>query len=309
MKFELFFLCNTFRKVFRGRISEDARFSGEKTAAREGGFAIVTGGNDGGNAKAAVSKSKRIAYVYRAAMLVLLCVFAVSACMLFRYAQDGRRNEAFNERLRTVLEKGLQAPAADREKNCALLLAELKRLNPDVTGWLLTEDGAISYPIVQGADNERYLTTGADGKRNGRGAVFMDYRNGPFTDFNTVLYGHNMRDGSMFGALADIGADPVREKGRVLTLSEGGFSVWEVFSARTVDIGKEKSPYAIAYGENRADMPSEVAETWAGFDAESRILTLSTCVRRVNDNYRYRYVVQARLTEHPGDALPIKFAS
>ena len=52
----------------------------------------MTGGNDGGNAKAAASKSKRIAYVYRAAMLVLLCVFAVSACMLFRYAQDGRRN-------------------------------------------------------------------------------------------------------------------------------------------------------------------------------------------------------------------------
>ena len=259
---------------------------------------------EAGNAKAS-ALSKRNARLYRAAMLVLICVFAASACALFRYVQDGRRSETFNDRMRAVLERGLQASdAEDREKNLALLFVELKRLNPDVTGWLLTEDGAISQPIVQGADNEHYLTTGADGKRNSRGAVFMDYRNGPFTDFNTVLYGHNMRDGSMFGSLADMGADLAREKGRLLTLGEGGLLCWEVFSARTVDVETEKSPYEIVYDGSRADMPSELSELWKEFDSESRILTLSTCVRRVNDKYRYRYVIQARLTDAPDGAFP-----
>lgn len=78
----------------------------------------------------------------------------------------------------------------------------LLEINKDVVGWIHSEDTIINYPIVQTNDNEYYLDRMVDGHYNFAGSIFMDYRNSRhFTDLNTIIYGHNMKNDSMFGTL------------------------------------------------------------------------------------------------------------
>lgn len=80
----------------------------------------------------------------------------------------------------------------------------LREINPDVIAWIYIEGTGINYPIVQGEDNEHYLSVLIDGTRNSAGSIFMDYRNeADFSDQNTVIYGHNMRNGSMFAGISN----------------------------------------------------------------------------------------------------------
>ncbi len=60
----------------------------------------------------------------------------------------------------------------------------------------------IDYPITQTDNNEKYVNTGADGEFSLAGSIFLDYQNSQaFTDFNSILYGHHMEKGAMFGDL------------------------------------------------------------------------------------------------------------
>lgn len=82
----------------------------------------------------------------------------------------------------------------------------LKAINPDIVGWIEIEAiPSISYPIVKGMDNDKYLHTTFENTKNSAGAIFMDYTNASnFTDCNTLIYGHNMKNGSMFGLLKNL---------------------------------------------------------------------------------------------------------
>lgn len=78
----------------------------------------------------------------------------------------------------------------------------LTGLNPDAVGWILSENTSINYPIVQGRDNSYYLNRLVNNEVNKLGSIFMDYRNKrDFSDGHTLIYGHNMKDGSMFSDL------------------------------------------------------------------------------------------------------------
>ena len=80
------------------------------------------------------------------------------------------------------------------------LLAE----NPNIVAWLYSENTVINYPVVQGEDNLYYVDRLPDGRYNVHGSIFLDYRNlSDFGDFNSILYGHNMVNNSMFGTLHD----------------------------------------------------------------------------------------------------------
>lgn len=80
--------------------------------------------------------------------------------------------------------------------------ASLKKVNADIVGWLYCEGTPINYPIVQAKDNEYYLTRGADRKKSVSGALFLDCRNNSKAgDENFIVYGHRMKDDSMFGTI------------------------------------------------------------------------------------------------------------
>lgn len=81
----------------------------------------------------------------------------------------------------------------------------LKAINSDFVGWVYYEPIDLSYPIVTDKGNDYYENHSFEGDNNSAGAIFMDYLcKTDFTGFNSVIYGHNMRNGTMFGSLNDI---------------------------------------------------------------------------------------------------------
>jgi len=78
----------------------------------------------------------------------------------------------------------------------------LQKKNPDIMAWIYCPGTPISYPVVRGTDNEYYLNRLIDGTVNKSGSIFADCRNRvDFTDPHTIIYGHNMKDMSMFGSV------------------------------------------------------------------------------------------------------------
>ena len=87
--------------------------------------------------------------------------------------------------------------------DCAnVSLKELKEQYPDVVGWIYFENEDISYPVMYSGDNSKYLRTTYSGEQAKAGSIFIDGESTPdFTDPHSIIYGHNMRDLSMFGKL------------------------------------------------------------------------------------------------------------
>lgn len=82
--------------------------------------------------------------------------------------------------------------------------ASLSKINPELVAWLYAGGPEISYPVVQHEDNEYYLHVTFEGEKNSAGCIFMDWEVDPqLSSWNTFIYGHNMKNGSMFGHLKD----------------------------------------------------------------------------------------------------------
>jgi len=80
--------------------------------------------------------------------------------------------------------------------------ASLRKKNQDTVAWLYVGSCGISYPVVQGEDNDYYMHITFEGNKNSSGSIIMDYRDDKYMrDWNTFIYGHNMKNGSMFGSL------------------------------------------------------------------------------------------------------------
>lgn len=80
--------------------------------------------------------------------------------------------------------------------------AALSQINPDIVGWLYIEGTQINYPVVQGENNDYYLNHQFDRSYNSAGCLFLDAANSPLLlDRNTIIYGHHMKNKSMFHSL------------------------------------------------------------------------------------------------------------
>ena len=78
----------------------------------------------------------------------------------------------------------------------------LKKVSPNIVGWIYIPDTKVNYPIVQASDNDYYLYRDANGKSSRSGSIFMDCDcAADFSDKHSVIYGHSMQDGSMFRCL------------------------------------------------------------------------------------------------------------
>lgn len=83
-------------------------------------------------------------------------------------------------------------------------IASLHEENPDVIGWIRFDNSEISYPLMQGKDNDYYLKRNYQGEKNNAGSIFLEASNSPdLEDCHSIIYGHNMKDLSMFGSLKE----------------------------------------------------------------------------------------------------------
>lgn len=145
-------------------------------------------------------KIRRI--IMTALLVVFLASTAVILCVQRQYRISAERySRASGQYTSGVLEEPDTDPreSAPIQVDFDALCAE----NGDVAGWIYCEGTSIDYPVVQCADNDYYLHRSYDGSYSASGAIFADANNrADFADCNTIIYGHHMKDGSMFASLS-----------------------------------------------------------------------------------------------------------
>ncbi|WP_334464414.1 class B sortase [Acutalibacter sp. JLR.KK004] len=181
----------------------------------------------------------------------------------------------------------------------------LRETGPDIIGWLTLPDTAINYPVTQADDNEYYLHHLYDGTYNKAGCLFADYENQEdFSDRNTIIYGHNMRDGSMFAALNEYDEQSYFDgHPQMYLVTPGGGYVVEIFTAfvtRPSESGSDISPWRLNWKDDGAYTTwlSEMAgrsviETDVTVTSSDKVLTLSTCT----PGGASRFIVMGKLLE------------
>lgn len=165
----------------------------------------------------------------------------------------------------------------------------LAQINEDVVGWIYIPDTNIHYPIVQGSTNEEYLYQMFDGVYAMAGSIFLDYRCQPdFSGRNSVIYGHHMKDNTMFTALEGYKDQPFYDAhDTVLLLTPTQNYRIRVFSAYVSDT--EGDAWVTRFDDEsyaawlqRLRGRSVFISRWQP-DAAQRTVTLSTCTYEFED--------------------------
>jgi len=192
----------------------------------------------------------------------------------------------------------LAEPDPKMEKLRETDLDALRKVNKDVLGWIHIPGSKIDYPILQGEDNEYYLKRTWKGHRNPVGSIFLESMNSPdFTDWNTIIYGHNMSDGSMFAPLHRFKRQEYWETHPyVYIVTDAGVLRYEVFSSYNAKVGSKTYGLSFRQMETREEfiaMALEKSQIDTGIVPEvtDQIITLSTC----SGGEETRRVVHARM--------------
>ena len=175
----------------------------------------------------------------------------------------------------------------------------LLEMNGDYTCWLYCAGMNIDYPVVHGADNDRYLSTMFNGEKNASGTLFIDYRNLPdFQDPNTLIYGHHMRNEGMFGQLDEFAAQAFyASHPYMLVMSGKEISILELFAGYTTSSTDHCYDIAISDEEDMARFVAEAKRksnfaTAVEMLPTDRLITMSTCAYSFENA---RFIVIGRL--------------
>lgn len=237
--------------------------------------------------------------------LLLVCcvvVFAISIWKLVGYLTEyNRGEESYTKLMQHVTvpevkknkkgEKVIEAPTVDWE--------ELQKVNDDLVGWIYISGTDVQYPVVQGDNNEHYLSYTFEGKKNNCGSIFMDVENqADYSSENTILYGHNMKTGKMFGSLSFYKDKKYwKEHPIIWVVTKDKAFKYEIFSVyeteSTSDVYQtefssedEKQAYVESCKNN------SLYDTGIEIETTHQILTLSTCTSVTEEG---RFIVQAKL--------------
>lgn len=139
----------------------------------------------------------------------------------------------FDEESEMEEEDPPREPDANEAALLEMDLVALQQSNPDVRGWIAIPDTVISYPIVQGTDNSYYLNHTWNHEWNSAGSIFLEHQISPdFSDYNTLIYGHRMNNGTMFTGLHDYKSLELwQTHSYVYILTPTGVSCYQVYAA------------------------------------------------------------------------------
>ena len=164
---------------------------------------------------------RRRARIRNIIMAILALIFIGSAGVVgFVTYQRVENDRIYNEAADRFREDA--SDVEDKEDTIAPIKVDfddLRSVNEDVVGWLYCEGTSIDYPVLHGETNKEYLRNDYTRSYNMNGSIFVDCDNHPgFVDANTIIYGHHMNHGAMFGDLEAWGEQDYYEKHRVMWL-------------------------------------------------------------------------------------------
>ena len=286
-------------------------------------------------------KKKKSDVLLTIALIVAIAVFCYAAFNLYHiYTEYKKGTDEYNQiEEMAVTERDADSaevagPNAQLKPPIEVDFDKLKSVNEDVVGWIYVDAlPDISYPIVQGADNEYYLHNTVEKNynfaiaalkaykkhlentdefesnfmainrlvyiSNFAGTIFVDYENsGDFSDCNTLVYGHNMKNGSMFGHLKKFREDDKlykQDKYFWILTPERNYR-YEIITAYTTGVNSDTYTLFKGPGEEFEKYLetikgySEIQTDDTDLTIKDRIVTLSTCT----GNESTRFVVQGK---------------
>ncbi len=176
---------------------------------------------------------------------------------------------------------------------------ELWQINPDVVGWIRFDDTdavSIDYPILHAADNDTYLRTDLYGDSHTSGSIFLEAANSSdFSDIYNIIYGHNMRNGTMFGTLRKYrDNEGFYEANPYFTIyTPRGAYRYQIFGYTNID--EDSDIYRVGFAPDgnyqqliNSMLASSMYDTGVVPTISDRTVTLSTCTSAGDD---YRFVV------------------
>lgn len=257
--------------------------------------------------------------IMRILTLLCLAVFLFSAWKLVGIFQEYREaeqlyNDAANEF--TTLnsdqdkEHAVPVPTMREQAPVEVDFSNLLKINDDIIGWIYMEDTVVNYPLLQGENNLYYLDKTLYKKYLASGSIYLDCDNEPdFSDAHSIIFGHNMKNHTMFGDLSDLrDEDYLKEHPYVdLILTDGTWMRYEICSMYRahVEDGTFRAPLNKAknfkpfmeliteknmYADSELDLPV--------VQEDDKVLTLSTCTEDSAD--LERFVVHAVLVSVDG---------
>ena len=174
---------------------------------------------------------------------------------------------------------------------------ELKSINSDYKMWIQIENTNINYPVVQGSDNDYYLKHNFRKESNISGTVFVESANDIDNDKNIILYGHNMRNGTMFNNITNYKEESFfNEDNKINIIMNNTLYEYEVFSVYVKNVSEvnlaigfasEDEFINYAYNESEESLYKKDVD----FSAEDNLITLVTCSYEFTDA---RTIVVAR---------------
>lgn len=212
------------------------------------------------------AKKKRIRKIIINIFFLIILSYAIINIMIWLYQTKKDNAQLDNLRKSVVISKSDTSTAEiiDFEK--------LHEINKDIKGWIKIEKLNINYPILQSTDNTYYLKRDFTGTENMSGSIFMDYRNQGFEEKNVVIYGHNMKNNTMFGNLDKIIKNEIDGEIEITIITAEKEYRYKVFSTYEVE------PQDFDMTEN---IEALNAKSKINFNQQNssndKILTLCTC--------------------------------
>ena len=232
--------------------------------------------------------------------LVLLAVLCIATAVGIKFS-DSDRGKVYEEMQEdnNIPEKEDIEEEENREERVEIPIdfAGLQQKNQDIYAWIRIPGTKVDYPIVQHSqDDTYYLNHTVEGRKGLPGSIYTETLNRKnFTDRNTVIYGHNMKNGTMFGDLSLYKNDAyMKEHAQVIVYTTEHIFTYQVFAAITYDNrhlmyafdfaredGLQKFLDSLKSVRNMSSYIDESVEV----TAEDKMLTLSTCTG--NDKQRF----------------------
>ena len=234
-------------------------------------------------------------------LLFLVLLFSLIYCIFKVY--EIYKDEKDTTDIKKELIESISIPEISEETSFNVDFTELRKINSDIIGWIVIEGTQINYPIVQAKNNSFYLNHSYDKKWSGFGSIFMDYKStSDFSDYNTFIYGHHTKNGSMFGELYKYLDESFYKEHPFFYLytPKNNYKV-EIFSSyidksdsdsyKDQFSSKEDYQYYLKYIINKSKYNTGIKVDFN----KDKIITLYSCSREGNWMKKDRYFIHGKL--------------
>lgn len=230
------------------------------------------------------------------AIAICLAVFCFSLVKIINHINERNQAKSLYDDIVSDSVTVNDEASSEKEQVVTIDFEGMKKEYKDITGWIYSPNTKINYPVVKSKDNAEYLKTMPNGKYNSAGSIFADCRNGEFgQERNYIIYGHNMKNDSMFGSLSEYKKQAFYQAHPVIyyTTPEkeyelkvfAGFVTSSASECYIIDHTEESLAEYMANAKKKSTFKSDTE-----YNTGDNIVTLSTCSSDYKDA---RYVLIA----------------